>query len=120
MIRKTGFRIVVPASEEHKIQGGRRSVQDMINVHRRKQQKGWSLNPRGCQAGSKLLPWAVLSLLSPAVKQPDGQWLVVYPGPTCRTNIKDFLNSSQLAFVGLTKETLTKWFCFCFKIVPRG
>lgn len=45
MIRKIGFRIAVPASEEHKIQGGRRSVQEMSNVHRRKQQKGWSLNP---------------------------------------------------------------------------
>lgn len=45
MIRKAGFRIVVPAAEEHKIQGGRRSMQDMSNVPRRKQHKGWSLNP---------------------------------------------------------------------------
>lgn len=121
MIRKIGFRIAVPASEEHKIQGGRRNVQEMSNVHGRKQQKGWSLNPAWMPGRLKaaLLPRAVLSLLSPAVMQPDGQWLVVYPGPKCRTNVKDFLDSSQLVFVGLTKETLTKWFCFFYAFVSK-
>lgn len=82
-----------------------------------RKQQDWSWTPHGCQAGSKLLPCAVLSILSPAIMQPGGEWLVVYPGPNCRTNIKDFLNSSHLVFVGLTKEALTKWFCFCFRIV---
>lgn len=45
MIGKAGFRTAELASEEHKIQGGRRSMQDMSNVPDRKQQKVWSLKP---------------------------------------------------------------------------
>lgn len=43
MVGKAGFRIEVLASEEPKIQGGRRSMQNMGNDPNRKQQKVWSL-----------------------------------------------------------------------------
>lgn len=45
MIGKAGFRIAALATEEHKIQGGRRSMQDMSNAPGRKQQKVWSPKP---------------------------------------------------------------------------
>lgn len=45
MIGKVGFRIGGLASEEQKIQGGRRSLQNMSHVPDRKQQKVWNLKP---------------------------------------------------------------------------
>lgn len=45
MIGTAVFRIQVLASEEHKTQGRRRSMQDMSNDPDRKQQKVWSLKP---------------------------------------------------------------------------
>lgn len=48
MFRKAGFRIVVPASEECKIQGGRRSIQGMSNVPGKKTAEG--LEPEPCMA----------------------------------------------------------------------
>lgn len=119
MIGKIGFRIVGLASEEQKIQGGRRSLQNMSHVPDRKQQKVWNLKPSCTPSRLKLLPWAVLSLLSPSVLQPDGQWLVVYPGSECRMDRKDFQNSSLSIFVGLDTETLPKWFQFASGLLKQ-
>lgn len=110
MIKITGFRIVLPASEELRIQGGR-SIQDMSNVPRRKQQKGWSLNP--VWMPGRLEATSLGSDLTSFPCSTATRWaLIAYPGPKCRTNIKDFLNSSQFVFVGLTKETYEKVFAF--------
>lgn len=45
--------------------------------------------------------------------------MIDYPEPKCRTTKGDFLNSSQLVFVGFTKETLIKRFFYCLRLVPR-
>lgn len=109
---------MLPASEELKIQGGR-SIQDMSNVPRRKQQKGWSLNP--VRMPDRLEATSLGSDLTSFPCSTATRWaMIAYPGPTCRTSIKDFLNSSQCVFVGLTKEILIKHFCFCLKIVGGG
>lgn len=75
----------------------------MILIENSRRSGAWNLH--GCQAGSKLLPRAMLSLLSPSGLQPDGQWLVVYPGSGCRMDRKDFRNSSLLDFVGLNRNS---------------
>lgn len=104
MFRKAGFRIVVPASEECKIQGGRRSIQGMSNVPGKKQQKGWSLNPAWLPGRLKVTSLGTTLIFSPCSNAT--RW-AIYSGYKCRSDIKDFLNS-QLVFVGLTKEILTK------------